>query len=205
MDRKQSGFTLIEILVVVAIIATLAGLVALLIPKGQFEQKKIGCINNCRNLASYLQLAGKNNYPDYSGGNLLLYFVKRSEIEGRDDLQVYFCPGDTDATFERSGGLETFKPANIDLKKHEYDELSSYAGRRQRDKQCTAKRGATGTSVLLADQSEEHHDKRGIVVGLNGGRAVWRDKFDDYGMSKDEVLDIGEASSVDELKCLQSD
>ena len=204
MDRKQSGFTLIEILVVVAIIATLAGLVALLIPKAQFEQNKIGCISNCSNLSKLLQLAGKNNYPAYSGANLLLYFVKRNDIEGKDNLQVYFCPGDSNA-WQRSGGLEAFKPSNIDLKKHEYDDLTSYAGRRQLDKQCTAKRGATGTFVLMADQDEGHHDKRGIVVGLNGGRAVYRDKFDDYGMSKDQVLDIGEASSEDELKCLQAD
>ena len=37
MDRNQKGFTLIEILVVVTIIGVLAGLVVVLIPKGQFE------------------------------------------------------------------------------------------------------------------------------------------------------------------------
>ena len=37
MDGKQKGFTLIEILVVVTIIGVLAGLVVVLIPKGQFE------------------------------------------------------------------------------------------------------------------------------------------------------------------------
>ena len=204
MDRKQSGFTLIEILVVVAIIATLAGLVALLIPKAQFEQNKIGCISNCSNLSKLLQLAGKSNYPAYSGANLLLYFVKRSDIEGKDNLQVYFCPGDTNA-WQRSGGPEAFKPSNIDLRKHDYDDLTSYAGRRQLDKQCAAKRGATGTFVLMADQDEGHHDKRGICVGLTGGGAKYRDKYDDYEMDPETVLDIGESSAIEELKCLQAD
>ena len=81
MDGKQRGFTLIEILVVVTIIGVLAGLVVVLIPKGQFEAQKTECMSNIRNIVGLLEFGPR--YPEKSGPNLILYLVKKGEIEKR--------------------------------------------------------------------------------------------------------------------------
>lgn len=205
MDGKQKGFTLIEILVVVTIIGVLAGLVVVLIPKGQFEAQKTDCLNNCKNLAGMLEAAAAGKqYPRYSGPNLLLYFVVRGEMEGEDNLGLLFCPGDANESLEQAGGVEAY--ADIDLKKRgEYDALTSYAGRDQQNAACAAKTGSSKTMVLLCDDSEDHHGDKGFCVGLTGGAARWRHKFDNWELDVKTSVKVGEDSAVPELQCLRVD
>lgn len=199
MDGKQRGFTLIEILVVVTIIGVLAGLVVVLIPKGQFEAQKTECMSNIRNIVGLLEFGPK--YPEKSGPNLILYLVKKGEIEGVDRLGLLFCPGDVNETLNKAGGVDAYK--DLDLgKRGEYGHLTSYAGRDQLNKLCAAKKGSSKTFVLVCDDSEDHHDGKGFVVGLNGGAAKWRDKIDDFNMDLKKVVEIGEGSEVEQLQCL---
>ncbi|MFQ5845871.1 MAG: type II secretion system protein [Planctomycetota bacterium] len=202
MHRRQSGFTLIEILVVVAIIATLAGLVALLIPKGQFKKNQIACINNCRNIAALLIVEGK--LPPKDGVNMLLWLVKKGDILGENIKASLFCPGDQ-VGWEHSGGLEAYKGSAIDLNRHEYDDLSSYAGRKQLDKACSVSLTSAEPAILVCDQDEKFHDDKGICVGMTDGSAKYRDKLADYEKGQDQPLEIGEASDVEELRCMQAD
>ena len=199
MDGKQRGFTLIEILVVVTIIGVLAGLVVVLIPKGQFEAQKTECMSNIRNMVGLLEFGPK--YPEKAGPNLILYLVKKGEIEGVDRLGLLFCPGDVNETLNKAGGVEAYE--DLDLgKRGEYGHLTSYAGRDQLNKLCAAKKGSSKTFVLICDDSEDHHDGKGYVIGLNGGAAKWRDKIDDWDMDLKKPVAIGEGSEVDELQCL---
>jgi len=199
MDGKQRGFTLIEILVVVTIIGVLAGLVVVLIPKGQFEAQKTECMSNIRNIVGLLEF-GKR-YPEKSGPNLILYLVKKREIEGEDRIGLLFCPGDLGESLKRAGGIEAYEDLDL-TKQGEYGHLTSYAGRDQLNKLCAAKKGSSKTFVLVCDDDEEHHDGKGFVVGLNGGAAKWREKFEDYDIDPKKVVEIGEGSEVEELQCL---
>lgn len=200
---KQRGFTLIEILVVVTIIGVLAGLVVVLIPKGQFEAAKTDCINNVRNIVGLLEAGGQPKYPPHSGANLLLYLVNKGELQGEDSLKLLFCPGDQIDDFKKVGGEQAFK--DIDLNRREYGHLTSYAGRDQSNPACAAIKGNPQPQVLIADDSEDHHGKKGFVVGLSGGAAKWRDKFDDWNVKADQTVVIGEGSDVEELKCLKDE
>lgn len=199
MDGKQRGFTLIEILVVVTIIGVLAGLVVVLIPKGQFEAQKTECMSNIRNIVGLLEFGPR--YPEKSGPNLILYLVKKGDIEGVDRLGLLFCPGDVNESLAKAGGVEAYEDLDL-TKRGEYGHLTSYAGRDQLNKLCAAKKGSSKTFVLVCDDSEDHHDGKGFVVGLNGGAAKWRDKIDDFNMDLKKVVEIGEGSEVEQLQCL---
>ncbi len=205
MDAKRRGFTLIEILVVVTIIGVLAGLVVVLIPKSQAEATKLECMNNIRQMLGLIEVQSATKYPKYGGPSLLLYLVKKKDLVGEKALEVLFCPGDVSNSYELAGGdPDAFKNLDLD-KKGEYGDLTSYAGRNQWDKACFAKKGQMESIVLICDDSEDHHDGKGIVVGLTGGAIKWRHKFDDYEMNLDTPLSIGEGSAVDELQCLRAE
>lgn len=202
MAGKQRGFTLIEILVVITIIGVLAALVVVLIPKGQFEAKKTECMNNVRNLVGLVETGGE--YPKFGGANFILYLVNHGELKGQDQLKTLFCPGDTKDGWDSSGGVDAFKDLNLD--KREYDRLTSYAGRDQTRTGCRAAKGGTQESiVLICDDSDDHHQGKGFIVGLSGGSTKFRDKVDDYGGKIDTPVQVGEGSSVEELKCLSGE
>jgi len=202
MYGKQKGFTLIEILVVVTIIGVLAGLVVVLIPRGQFEAQKVDCQNNIKQFAGFLELGMK--YPAYSGPNLLLYFVNKGDLEGRDSLKLLFCPGDAKESLDKVGGVDAYK--DIDLKKRgEYGAYTSYACRDQLNAQCAAKKGSPKPVVLICDDSEDHHAGKGFMVGLTGGAVKWRDKVDDWSLNVKTVVTVGEGSVVPELECLRAE
>jgi len=207
MYGKQKGFTLIEILVVVTIIGVLAGLVVVLIPKSQFEQAKLGCTNNVRNLVGLLQQTATANskYPNESGPNMLLYYVVRRDgldPDSEDRLNLLFCPADAQEDLDKAGGKEAFK--KLDLSKRDYGALTSYAVNDQENGSCAVK--PTGPDkVLLADDDEEHHDRKGFVVGLTNGTAKWWDKYEKWEISVDTKIEVGEASEREEFQCLRAE
>jgi len=204
MNGKHQGFTLIEILVVVTIIGVLAGLVVVLIPKGQFEAAKIDCLNNARNVTGLLTAGASGKYPSYSGANLVLYYVAKGDIKGVDGLKGLFCPGDQFESLEAVGGVDAYKEIKLD-RNGEYDAYTSYAGRDMSRPECRVKPTEAEASVLVCDDSEDHHDKKGFVVGLSNGSVQFRDKVDFYKMSVDATLEIGQGSAADELKCMRAD
>ncbi len=202
MDAKRRGFTLIEILVVVTIIGVLAGLVVVLIPKSQAEAAKLDCMNNIRQMVGLIEANSATRYPNYGGPNPLLYLVKKGDLVGEKRLKALFCPGDIKDTYDSAGGNpDAFKNLDLD-KKGEYGDLTSYAGRNQWDKACRAKKGEMESIILVCDDSDDHHGGKGFVVGYNGGSAEWQDKVDHWKMDFDTVVEIGENSSIEALKCL---
>lgn len=203
MNGKQKGFTLIEILVVVTIIGVLAGLVVVLIPKGQFEAKKTECMNNIRNIVQLMVASG--DYPKkYGGANLVLHLVPKGELEGEEHLKTLFCPGDPDETYEEAGKEEAYNSLDMS-KRGEYGHLTSYAGRDQTNKNCRAMTGSTKMLALVCDDSENHHDGKGFVVGFTGGSVKFRHKFEDWQMDVKESVSIGEGSKIKELDCMRAD
>jgi prepilin-type N-terminal cleavage/methylation domain-containing protein len=202
MNGKQKGFTLIEILVVVTIIGVLAGLVVVLIPKSQEKMQIAECQDHQRQICALLIIADDKAWQ-MSGPNIPLYFVKKADITG-SNLRLLFCPGDVqNENLEKAGGEEAYK--NLDLKSQQYDHLTSYAGRDQANTACAVKKGTTSPEVMLCDDSEDHHNKKGFVCGYNDGSAKWLDKVDDWNMDLAAVVTIGDGSQVAVLKCLRSE
>jgi prepilin-type N-terminal cleavage/methylation domain-containing protein len=200
---KERGFTLIELLVVISIIATLAGLTTILVSTGRRVSQRQACISNVHQLVGALETLDGGRYPDHGGANLLLYLVRKGHIGGRDGLAVLFCPGDLDESLKNAGGVDAY--ASIDLAQQgQYDHLTSYAARDQKNRKCRARKGAVPALVLVADDSDDHHEG-GIVIGLTGGSAKWRDRFDDYDLGKDVAIVVGDGSAIPELTCLRAD
>lgn len=200
----ERGFTLIEILIVITIIGVLAGMVSLLIIPSTEKRIIMECQSHVQGIGVLLEASHPSRYPNDSGPDLILYLVRKGEIVGRDQLENLFCPGDLEESFEDAGGEEAF--AGLDLKEPgSRGHLTSYAGRDQANVEHRAKKGGGPSLVLLADDSEDHHNGKGIVVGLTGGAAKWRDKVERYEMDLDDPLVVGPNSTVDELKALVAD
>lgn len=205
MDRKQKGFTLIEILVVVTIIGVLAGLVVVLIPKGQQRAQIAECTNNQKQLVQTLISLDGTKFPKkYAGVNLLLYLYKAKHLAmAEDNLKLLFCPGDEKDAWETSGGLQAYEEVDLE-KAGEYGVLSSYAARNQADRECAAIKSSTKPQAMIADDSEDHH-REGFVVAYSTGAVKYKHKFDDWNIDADAPVKVGEGSEIEDLKCLKTD
>lgn len=200
--RRTEGFTLIEVLVVMAILATLAGMVALIVPIAQERANRTQCVHNVRDLVGLFESRSMARYPEQGGPAALLEFVRRGDLAGRDALEKLFCSGDLAESLARAGGPEAYEGLDT-TDAADLDHLTSYAVRDFPTGACRVARGRLPAVVLLADDSEDHHNGKGFVVGLSGGAAKWRDKVDDYGGDAAEPVNVGEASAIEELRCLR--
>jgi len=165
-----------NVAVTLVALVILAALVVVLTPRGRFETTCGGeCVRNVRTLAGVLELAP----PSEWNGDLLPYLLERADLEGEPDL--LYCPGDPRPRSE--------------------EHRTSYAFRRANDPACPVKPGV----VLLADDSDDHHDGKGFVVGYAGGTVKWRDKAKDWGLDHSRSVRVGPDSVVPELRCLAAE
>ena len=170
-------------------------------PAGKFQAHKVECLNNQRNLVGLLIVAS-DKLPRHGGPNLLLYLVKKGELDGEDHLKLLFCPGDREESFELAGGVDGYK--HLDLNSDANGHFTSYAARDQTDPKCRLK-DFSKTRSLICDDSEDHHLGRGFVVAFSDGSARWRDKADDWEIAVETPVAPGKGSAVKELTCLVAD
>jgi prepilin-type N-terminal cleavage/methylation domain-containing protein len=187
--RNTRAFTLIEILVVIAIISTLAGMVSVMVVKARRNAERVECIQHVSELVRLLEINGGSRYPRKDGARFVLD-VLGTGLFDEQTMELLFCPGDLVEDVEGAGGTEAYKNLGSEPVGH----LTSYAGRRQTEPSCMASK--TGPKkILICDDSYDHHHEEGIVVGIAGGTA----KFREIGSG---VLQLGEGSPDEELRCL---
>ncbi len=124
----KSGFTLVELLVVMAIIATLAALVVPMVFSAQETANKTECSNNLKAMAEaliqYKSQKGKRRfYPRYDGKKFVVSLYRSGILA---DAKVYICPStDHDnADGQDYGGVNSDERADVPVG------TCSYAGRR---------------------------------------------------------------------------
>lgn len=203
MLRRQAGFTLIEILVVITIIATLAGLVAATVPMILRENQKTTCMNNLSQIGKLLTVAkAKDKLAGYKGAAFLLQ--AKNELSD-DQLKVFICPGEEPDNLSEprpDAGSDEFIAMYRELDLNDpaavREPLSSYAGP---ERASRSKLGAEAHATFLwgADRclnGNPHH--RGICILTDSGSTEFWEVEDIKGMSEDDSHILVGTGATDE-------
>ena len=217
MQRRQAGFSFVEILVVMSIIVVLAGMVTVIVPTIQEKGRQTDSLNNVRNLA--LLLTGEKSdrgWPPYNGKGFVLSLVPAGHIDARnkDNMRVFFSKGDATLRFDlvdpeqyREISFQALKQGSAD-----FNELTSYAGRRNAEPEyrITPDKESMVVPIICDDDYGNLHHPRGMVMAFTDGSTrfvQWRD----LDMAPPEEVDgevdpfLADDAPVDKLAGLSND
>lgn len=189
--RRDGGFTLVEILVVISIIAALIGLVASAVSRAGPAKNRLVCTNNLRNMGALLQtLAMDGKARPIPGPGYLLQLRQRGEILQGDE-RVFLCP--QDPAFAESGrpGFEA-RYARLDLERPG-EGLCSYVVRDFR------------LHPLRADSPRKEpvaccpHHGEGVVVLYADGSVLFIDR-EKAGVEPGAAVPVGPSSPAEDLR-----
>ena len=92
MLRKKKGFTLVELLVVMAVIVILAGFLLPALGKAREQGRRTSCMNNLKQIGLAIALY-RLDYNDAFPPDLdVLYDAANLEDSYIDNLKVFICP-----------------------------------------------------------------------------------------------------------------
>jgi len=200
MRNREQGFTLIEILVVITIIASLAGAVLILVPRIQAKQKQTTCANHLRQLGGVYtsESMEKPGLPPHVGASLFLYYRQKFFIQkGREE--VLTCPGDN-AVRVPANEEESDRYDEIDLKNPPTDVCSFMA----RDfVNYPLSNEAKAAQIIACDrngldhQTPHHRDSMNVLY--DDGAVQPKDR-EFFGLTNDEPMVVGPNSNVESLR-----
>lgn len=198
---NEAGFTLVEILVVITIIAALIGVVAAIIPQAQQASRKVQCANNLKNIGGMLvqRQTGKGLGP--RGGAAMLLNVYKLGMIRKGDEKVFICPGD-----KMTRGQDPESPDF--LKRYESIDLDnvdplliSYAGRDKKNYpiRADAREKQAWAADCQGDDGRTGHHQGGLNVLYDDGSVVFLDT-EALGIGPEDPIVIGPDSTVEALK-----
>ncbi|MCG3134774.1 MAG: hypothetical protein HMLKMBBP_02141 [Planctomycetes bacterium] len=202
MRRQQKGFTLIEIMVVIAIIAGLVGTVVIVIPQVQEKSRKTSCAQNLGQLGTtYVGIRQeKLGKMKYDGAALFLSWRKaKNPIREREE-QVLICPGDQTITgdFGSQKAIDAYN--NVDLASPP-DDLCSFA---VRDFTNHPTKVSSGTAEIIAcdkqgaDGETDHHID-GLNIVMDNGSAKFFSR-EELSISPNDKVKVGPDAANPMLK-----
>ena len=197
----ERGFTLVEILVVITIIAALISIVAAVIPRAAAANRKVQCANNLKNIGGVLQERFVAKGPGTRGGSAMLLQTYTLGLIRKGDEKVFLCPGDIiirgqnldDPEFKKR--YETIDLAKIDRL------LISYAGRfRKQHPLRPDKNENQGWAVdCQGDDGRIGHHQGGVNILYDDSSVVFLDN-EALGVGIDDPIVVGIDSTIPELQ-----
>ena len=198
---SERGFTLVEILVVITIIAALIGIVAAVIPQAQQANRKLQCANNLKNIGGMLSERITSKGLGTRGGAAMLLQTYKLGMIRKGDERVFLCPGDViirgqnidDADFKK-------RYDSIDLD-HIDPLICSYAGRNRKlykFQPDSREKQAWGCDCQGDDGRSGHH-KGGLNVLYDDSSVVFMD-HEALGLQPEDPIVVGIDSTQELLK-----
>ncbi len=168
------GFTLVEILVVITIMAALMAMVSSALVRAPRAKNKLVCMNNLRNLGALVTAAGiDGKVKRHAGPGYLLQFRARGQVlEG--DESTFLCPNDPAIEAAGKPGFSA-RYASLDLDRVPPD-LCSYLVRDwkrcplaldspRKEPVAACPHHAEGATVLYQDGSVKFLDRAALGLG----------------------------------------
>lgn len=156
----RSGFTLVEILVVITIIAALMALAVPVYQNAQDKANSTSCKNNLRQMAMTLGIfkedRNKGRWPKERGIQFLLVLAKYDMIAPKD-MKMFLCPGTEDDNVDPDNPEK--KPGSLYADWDNLDPTSiSYAGRDNREFPINKNR--QNEEVIASDDNDTRANHR---------------------------------------------
>ncbi len=200
MRNRAQGFTLIEILVVITIIASLAGAVLVLVPRIQEKQRQTTCAQRLRQLGGIYtgESMAKPGLPPKVGASLWLYYRQKFLIQkGREEVLI--CPGDQTARVPGNAAeSEMYDELNLD---EPPKNACSYMGRDFINFPMSNEAKSAqiiGCDRNSADNKTPHH-RDGLNILYDDGAVQFKDR-EFLGLMPDDPIVVGPESDVPILR-----
>ncbi len=201
--RGQRGFTLVELMVVIAIIAAIVALVLPTLGGARDRAKAVECSVNLKEIYGTINLykGELNHYPSASGVRFFLQPWERKIIENDSKYaKIYVCPGDENL-LQMIEGDYSFVAEQLEDLDHFDSEYTSYAGRNQKDYPMDFNKRAS--QLIVSDDDEMGLNHRTLVNVLYLDGIIDKVRLDD--LAEGEEFYVGEDSPIEEFRVLQSD
>jgi len=208
-SSRQSGFSLVEILVVVAIIAALVGMAVPIIQNAQDKANSTTCKVNLSQMGKNFMLWKERNKgrwpsrPEQSGIRFLLLLHRDGLIDGKDST-VFLCPGTNDVNWVEG---ESNTPGTLYEDWDDLDESTiSYAGRDVEN--YPINKNKEDEIVIAADDNDFRQNHKFSTNYLYADGATREFDIKDFAEELAEGEDwipVGPDSPVEELQKLRID